>query len=110
MLKYGFIRILATTLLIVTAAFALNAAPTWEKVANRHTEMAEPSEAVAFDVKVYDGTVYLTLASKMPVKVITILGQPVAQQELEAGTWSLPLSARGIYILKIGSATRRITI
>lgn len=86
------------------------APPAWEKISSRHSESIENIEPTSFDVKVFDGVVELTLNAKTNVKVITILGQPVVQQDLEAGVWRLPLSARGIYIMKIGSATHRITI
>lgn len=96
----------ALTLLSVPAV----AAPSWEKVAIRQSEVTEMVDADAVEVSVYDGSIYLTLNSKTEVKVFTILGQLVARQKLEAGTWRMPLSARGIYILKAGSVTRRITI
>lgn len=96
----------ALTLLSVSAV----AAPSWEKVASRQTEVTDMADADAVDVSVYDGSIYLSLGTKTEVKVFTILGQLVAHQKLDAGTWRMPLSARGIYILKAGSVTRRITI
>lgn len=96
----------ALTLLSVPAV----AAPSWEKVAYRQTEVTDMADADAVDVSVYDGSIYLSLSAKTEVKLFTILGQLVARQKLDAGTWRMPLSARGIYILKAGSVTRRITI
>ena len=96
----------ALTLLSVSAV----AAPSWEKVAVRQTEVTDVTDADAVEVNVYNGSIYISLNSKTEVKVFTILGQLVARQKLEPGTWRMPLSARGIYILKAGSVTRRITI
>ena len=96
----------ALTLLTVPAV----AAPSWEKVAVRQTEVTDMADSDAVEVSVYDGSIYVSLNTKTEVKVFTILGQLVARQKLDAGTWRLPLSARGIYILKAGSVTRRITI
>ena len=86
------------------------AAPTWEKVGGVNAELVEQTTGDNIDVKVVDGAIVLTLTRQSNVKLFTILGQLVAEKQLEPGTWRFPLSARGIYILKTGSATRRITI
>lgn len=65
-------------------------------------------EEVTVDVE--DGYIVVTLARPAQVKVFTILGQPVMTTNLGAGTSRLRLPARGIYILKIGTITRRITL
>ncbi len=102
-------RMLAVMLLFAASLVAV-AAPVWEKVAATPMELVEtPSQEIA-DARVVDGAIVLTLNSASTVKVFTILGQLVAQQKLEAGTWRLPLSSRGIYILKAGSSTKRITL
>lgn len=99
-----------TALAVLALASALaDAAPVWEKVAPIATEVAEPS-ADAYEVRIAERAIILTLTNKSSVKVFTILGQLVAEKQLETGTWRLPLSARGIYILKVGTSTRRITI
>lgn len=108
-LKRLIIRLMTVAALTLLSVPAV-AAPSWEKVANRQTEVADMADTDAIDVNVYDGSIYLNLSSKTEVKVFTILGQLVARQKLDAGTWRMPLSARGIYILKAGSVTRRITI
>lgn len=92
------------------AALAGYAAPSWLKVAAPPSEPVENVVSEKIDVRVADSNIILTLCEAAEVKVFTILGQLVARQKLEAGVWSLPISARGIYILKVGSATRRVTI
>lgn len=99
---------IALVVLALASAIA-EAAPVWEKVAPVTTEIAE-SSTDAYEVKIADNTIILTLPNKTSVKVFTILGQLVAERQLEAGTWRLQLPARGIYILKVGTSTRRITI
>lgn len=110
MMKNCIKRLLFSVLLVMAALMAVEAAPIWEKINTRQPETVETTETANFNVRVYDGAIILSIPSKTIVKVITILGQPVAQQELDAGTWRLPIPVRGIYILKIGSVTRRITI
>lgn len=62
------------------------------------------------DVSVRDGHVYVSTNRPTSVKVFTILGQPVATRNVQAGTVRLRLPFRGIYILKAGETTRRINI
>lgn len=94
---------------LVLASALADAAPVWEKVAPVTTEITEAS-ADAYEVKIADRAIILTLTNKTSVKVFTILGQLVAEKQLETGTWRLPIEARGIYILKVGTSTRRVTI
>lgn len=101
-------RLIALAVLALASALA-DAAPVWEKVAPVTTEVSE-SSADSYEVRIADHAIILTLPNKTSVKVFTILGQLVAEKQLEAGTWRLPLPARGIYILKVGTSTRRITI
>lgn len=112
MSRIGYLlKSLAVAVMLVVAA-DVAAAPTrnWERVSSAVTEVAEADSMEAVDVRVSDGYVYICVLQPTPVKVFTILGQLVTKQNLEAGVWRLPLSARGIYILKVGSQTRRITI
>ena len=95
---------------IASVALMADAAPAWEKVGGVATEVSDASSSDNLEVKVVDNMIVLTLSQATNVKLFTILGQLVAEKQLEAGTWRFPLSARGIYILKAGSATRRITI
>lgn len=108
-LKRHIIRLTAAMVLTITAVSGY-AAPGWEKIAPAKEEITETVVQDGVDVRVVDGAVWIRLNGKNNVKVFTILGQLVAEQQLDAGTWRMPLTARGIYILKIGSTTRRITI
>lgn len=59
---------------------------------------------------VRDSCIYVTSPRQVSVKVFTILGQLISQETLPAGTHRLQMSAKGIYILKLGTTTRRVTI
>ncbi len=104
---------LLTRILLLTLGAALTvpatAAPAqksrWEQV---ETAPGDLSEELA--VVVRDNYIYITFYRPTAVKLFTILGQPVSQVTLPAGTSRFKVAARGIYILKAGSTTRRITI
>lgn len=55
-------------------------------------------------------TIYVSTSRPIQVKIFTILGQLIVQQNVPAGTTRLSVKARGIYILKAGDATCRITV
>lgn len=105
-------RRLLIVLMVCAAALAAplaeGAAPRWENM--ERAQWSERLDADGLDVAVADGVVYLTLASRSHVKVFTILGQLISQETLAPGTHRMRLGARGIYIIKVGEATRRVTI
>ncbi len=103
-------RIIVAITLLLTALPAEAARSVWEacgQVAPRDIERIDDSGA---EISVHDGMVYLTLTRPVNVKVLTILGQVVGQETLPAGVHRLKLTTRGIYILKVGQLTRRVTI
>lgn len=63
-----------------------------------------------FETEVRDGFVFITVSRPMTVRIYSILGQLVAQQSVTPGVTRIRLSARGVYIIKAGSITRRITV
>ena len=62
------------------------------------------------DVRVSEGYVYVTTTRSVTVKVFSILGQLISQETIQPGISRFRLPSRGIYILKVGTLTKRITI
>ena len=95
------------TLLLIIVALAVN---------GQSRPVSQPSRQVVelsaddVSVTVDDGYIVITLPRQAQVKIFTILGQPVMTTNLGAGTSRLRLPARGSYILKIGTITKRITL
>ena len=63
-----------------------------------------------FDVRVRDGYIIVTTERAVNVKLFSILGQLISQQTLQPGVWRLKVKARGVYILKTDTTTRRVTV
>ena len=101
-------------LIIVLAASAMAAVaapPSWEHVQAppvQITEVVTPESAT--EIAVADGYIYIYVSRPTSVKLISLLGQPIATDTLQPGFHRLRLAARGIYILRAGSITRRITL
>ncbi len=106
-------RRLLTILLIFAAMTAVQAAaPKWEEVNTPPVELTveNPETDATNHVVVKDGYVYISSTEPVTVKIFTILGQLISSEKVAPGTHRLKINARGIYILKLGSMTRRITI
>lgn len=96
--------------LLLAASMAVQATkPKWEALETPRTYL-EQIDADGFDISVSEGSVYLSLRKPATVKVFTILGQLITQDTLPTGAHRLKMPAKGIYIIKIGSTTRRVTI
>ena len=102
--------ILLTFVLSLLTATAF-AARSWESVERMPVPVTE-SVVQSDDIVavVSEGYLYITVRQRMTVRLFTILGQPVVQETLAPGTYRFRLTTRGIYLLKAGDATRRITL
>lgn len=90
----------------------VSAARQWEEVDRVPPQSAEMRGD--FDdgliVTVHDGYVYCVVRQKINIKMFTILGQLIVQETLQPGSYRFKLNNRGIYLLKAGTATRRVTV
>lgn len=104
-------RFVLIALILLSALLSTGAAPRWEAVNSPGRIFTEQRlEAEGADIAVRDSCIYVNVPRQANVKVFTILGQLISQETLPAGTHRLQMSAKGIYILKIGTSTRRVTI
>ena len=110
-------RILFTLLLAITASLGASAAsPRWEGIDMLPATVVEtlrPTHTSGTQGVVYtvsDGYIYISSPAPVQVKVFTILGQLISQETLSQGTHRLRINSRGIYLLKVGEATLRVTI
>lgn len=81
----------------------------WEYV-SATVSTDDSTETDKVEVSVKDGYIYVETAKPVTIKLMSILGQLVSQQNLPAGVSRIKMSARGIYILKAGGFTKRVTV
>lgn len=86
------------------------ARPVWESVSTYVTQPGDDADPLQVDVAVRSGVLYITASKAAAVKVFTIIGRPISQETIPAGVSRLRGLNRGLYIVKIGTYTRRITI
>lgn len=100
---------------ILIAAMLAGAVPTaegalkWEYV-SATTITDDTSDSERLEVSVKDGYIYVDTSRPVTIKLMSILGQLVSQQNLPAGVSRIKMSARGVYILKAGSYTKRVSV
>lgn len=105
-----FLRIILIFVSLLCVVPAVDAAgPKWELVQSVSAG-APVYEGDKIEVSVSDGYIYLFTPKTVTVKVMSIVGQLISEQQLPAGMSKLRISARGIYILKAGDVTLRVTI
>lgn len=103
-----FRRLVLTAVMVVGLSVCVNASSAWESMPT--PAGIEQADIDKVDVNVRDGYIYVYTPTRTSVKVFSILGQLISQETLPSGMSRLKISAKGIYILKIGSITRRVTI
>lgn len=54
--------------------------------------------------------IYIETARPIEIKLFTILGQLIGRRQLEPGIHRIRIASRGIYLIKVGSVTRRVVI
>lgn len=90
------------------------AQPTWEAAVPQSqvqvSATVERGEQESIEIYTKDGYVYISTSQPVKVKIFSILGQLISQESVPVGTYRLRINSRGIYILKAGTITRRITI
>ncbi len=103
------LAILLTVAMLGAVSPASAAAPQWEAVQLASTG-APASDQDKIEVMVRDGYIYVYTPHAVEVKVMSIVGQLISEKNLPAGVSRLRISARGIYILKAGDITLRVTV
>ena len=88
--------------------FGADAASAWERTGGKVS--LERVDGEAPEVRVSEGYVYVTTTRPVTVNVFSILGQLISQETIQPGISRFRLPSRGIYILKVGTMTKRITI
>ena len=99
------------TAFAIAAATVSAAPPAWEEVTSPQPSVVQSFEMDGqADVTVLDGYIYIWSQKPVTVKLFSILGQQIHQETVPAGLHRLRLGSRGIFILRAGSLTRRITL
>lgn len=104
-------RYLLIAIIISTSILTARSDTAWETLDTstsvRNEQVVENND---IHISSHDGYVYLSTPHSTNVKIFSILGQLISQKDIKAGSYRIRLASKGIYILRAGSITRRITI
>lgn len=104
--------ILSIFIAATLASYAGESRP-WEDASRPNESREQIRDGIdgeEIEITVRDGWVYVTTQKPVTVKIFTILGQLITSETIRPGTKRIHISSRGIYILRAGTVTRRITI
>lgn len=101
---------------MILLAFAMAASPIgavakgWEavkpeKVAGHH--IMSDSE---LEIKIGGGNIYITTTKNVNIKIFTILGSRIADDNLTAGSYQFAVPTHGVYIVKAGELTCKVAV
>ncbi len=110
MMKRRLLTLILILTLTVGAVRAAVGAGGWEPV---KTEMRNAKSVVKeADVEILTAPGYIIVNTdhQIQIKVFTILGRVVSEETLSAGQSRLPVTAHGVYIVKIGELTCKIAL
>lgn len=83
----------------------------WELVRpEKVVEARVVAKDVEIEVRALNGSIYVTTAHQVQIKVFTILGQLVSQETLPAGTSQLNIGTHGVFIIKAGDFTCKVAL
>lgn len=101
-------RLILIIAFVCSVCLGVNAASAWERTGGKI--QMERIDGDAPEIRVSEGYVYVSASRAITVKVFSILGQLISQETIQPGISRFRLPSRGIYILKAGTVTKRITI
>lgn len=90
---------------------AVYSARGWETVrSERLSEARVVSRTSDLEVRTASGAILVYTSRPVQVKVFSILGQLVSQENLPAGVSQLSLGTHGLFIVKIGDMTCKVAL
>ena len=102
--------ILCLLIALATVLSADAAVRSWEETERFPEQVEQTAQPEDVSVAVREGHVYVLVRQTTHVKLFTLLGQVIVQDTLKPGVYRYKLTSRGIYLLKAGTSTRRITL
>ena len=62
------------------------------------------------EIKVGGGLIFITSSKHINIKIFTILGSRIADDNLSAGTYQFAVPTHGVYIVKAGDLTCKVAV
>lgn len=110
-MKRRFLRILVAVSLLLTAGSATLCAKGWESVKSERTSTTRVvAKDTEMEVRSGKGLIVVSTSKPVTIKVYSILGQLVSQETLPAGTSYYSVNSHGVFIVKVGNLTCKVSL
>lgn len=100
---------MATILFAICFPFGV-AAKGWEVLKAEITEYRKVAGDADIEIRTDRGVVIVNTNKNVNIKIFTILGSQIANDNLTPGTYRYAVPAHGVYIVKVGELTCKVAI
>lgn len=104
------ISIILIIILTVATARAAASVGGWEPVKTEIHNAKTVIKDAEIEILTAPGYIIVNSEHEINIKVFTILGRMVSEDKLSPGISRLPLTAHGVYIVKVGELTCKIAL
>ena len=105
--RYKLILVTALSALLFPA---LAEAKGWETVKTERAQGQHVATDGEIEIKTGGGVIYIVTSKNINVKIFTILGSRIAEDNLSAGTYQFAVPTHGVYIIKAGDLTCKVAV
>lgn len=110
MLRRIVISLIMSAIALITPVVA-NANKSWEQVRQERLQEGRSVVRTAdIEVRTLNRAILISTSRPVQVRVFTILGQLISQDNLSTGVSVLNLGQRGIFIVKVGDNTFKVAL
>lgn len=85
-------------------------AKNWEPVKSEPVNVKQVAKEGEIEIKTAPGTILIISSKGAQVKVFTILGQLVSDENVPPGMSRFQINAHGVYIIKVGDLTCKVAL
>ena len=102
-------------LMVIVAMMCLCGSPGasakgWEVVKTEKARTQHVASDSDIEIKVGGGIIYITSSRNINVKIFTILGSRIADDNLAPGAYQFSVPTHGVYIIKAGVLTCKVAV
>ena len=104
-------RIIAIAALLLSFTVAPPAyAKGWEQAKTNREALRHVASDSELEIRAGGGVIYLTSSKPVNIKIFTILGSRIADDNLPAGSYQFAVPTHGVYLIKAGDITCKVAV
>lgn len=109
MKKVIVISYIVGALICLSAPFPADAKG-WETLKTERSESRHIASDSEIEIKAARGVIYVNTTKSINIKIYTILGSQIANDNLSTGAYQFIVPAHGVYIIKAGDLTCKVAV